>query len=209
VNKRRSTDDPQRDARLKLLAISNVQAALNASVDFAVDALREQISQEIFCFVLEHPIESPIEAIFLTWWLAIARTRFDSHHVEHEIGLWPQISVEANGEAYRFDFTVGLNDPDLMLEAESVGVTFPNIGIELDGHEWHERTKEQVTDRNQRDRNLQMADYKVFHFSGSELVADPVQCVTEVLEFAFDALCAFKREMWKRKRSRSTPPQQS
>ena len=58
------------------------------------------------------------------------------------------------------------------------------IAVELDGHDFHERTKEQVTYRNQRDRLLQAAGWAVFHFSGSELYRGQMECVVAVAELA-------------------------
>jgi very-short-patch-repair endonuclease len=43
-----------------------------------------------------------------------------------------------------------------------------------------------VTNRDQRDRDLQVAGFTVIHFSYSELVEDPRRCVGEVLSIAGD-----------------------
>ena len=68
----------------------------------------------------------------------------------------------------------------------------PKVAIELDGHDFHERTKEQVALRNERDRSAPQADgWTVLHFSGSELVRDPLKCVQSVL-----TLCHSKHDEW-------------
>jgi very-short-patch-repair endonuclease len=43
------------------------------------------------------------------------------------------------------------------------------IVIECDGHEWHEKTKEQVSRDKERDRELQKLGYVVLRYSGSDL----------------------------------------
>jgi very-short-patch-repair endonuclease len=39
--------------------------------------------------------------------------------------------------------------------------------VECDGHDFHEKTKQQVTKDNRRERELQIAGWHVFRFSGS------------------------------------------
>jgi very-short-patch-repair endonuclease len=58
------------------------------------------------------------------------------------------------------------------------------LAVECDGHDFHERTKEQAARDRSRDRALQAAGYTVMRFTGSELYRDPMRCVREVLEWA-------------------------
>ena len=53
--------------------------------------------------------------------------------------------------------------------------------VECDGHDFHERTKEQARKDKARDRYFQSRGYKVLHFTGSEIWADPDACAQEVL----------------------------
>lgn len=55
--------------------------------------------------------------------------------------------------------------------------------IECDGHEFHEKTKEQVIKNNQRDRDLQNKGYEILHFSGSEIYKDILQCREDIMKF--------------------------
>ncbi len=71
-----------------------------------------------------------------------------------------------------------------MFEARQHHIAVPQIAVEIDGHDFHERTKGQVEDRNRRDRDLQAAGWKVFHFSGAEVYRSPEKCVREVMEYA-------------------------
>lgn len=59
--------------------------------------------------------------------------------------------------------------------------------IECDGHEYHERTKDQARRDKQRDRYFQSRGHKVLRFTGSEIWADPSACAQEIInEFARD-----------------------
>jgi len=68
------------------------------------------------------------------------------------------------------------------------GVSWKPIAIEVDGHAFHERTREQVERRNERDRALQQAGWTVFHFSFTEMSARPEACILEVFDFAHKQL---------------------
>ncbi len=54
--------------------------------------------------------------------------------------------------------------------------------IECDGHDFHERTKEQAQHDKKRDRDMQKVGYKVFRFTGSEIWRTTGKCVLEALD---------------------------
>lgn len=56
--------------------------------------------------------------------------------------------------------------------------------VECDGHDFHERTKEQAARDRSRDRRLQAEGYRIFRFTGAELWRDPMACVKEVVLWA-------------------------
>lgn len=55
--------------------------------------------------------------------------------------------------------------------------------IECDGHEFHEKTKEQVIYDNEREYKLKSAGYDVLHFSGSEIYNNPYECAEKTLNY--------------------------
>jgi hypothetical protein len=65
-------------------------------------------------------------------------------------------------------------------------MTSPKAIVECDGHEFHERTKEQAARDKGRDRHLQSLGYYVLRFTGSELWKDPKRCAREADEFLKD-----------------------
>ena len=54
--------------------------------------------------------------------------------------------------------------------------------VECDGHDYHERTKEQASRDRSRDRELLRSGVPVVRFTGSELWADPRGCALESLD---------------------------
>ena len=52
--------------------------------------------------------------------------------------------------------------------------------VECDGHDFHERTKDQARHDKRRDRYFQSLGGKVLRFTGSEIWADPQKCAEEV-----------------------------
>jgi hypothetical protein len=133
--------------------------------------------------------ESHLEAIFAIWWEALSRGTWRREF--SDLQLQGQTPVVLEQTRYRLDFSVTTVDTAITAIAARVGVAPPLIAIELDGHDFHERTKAQAIARNQRDRDLQGAGWDVFHVSGSELVSNPAVCVGEVLDRARDAYARF------------------
>ena len=129
-------------------------------------------------------LESPIEAVFEVWWHALQRLESQDSTIQRLLLVRQCDVVMACGTKYRADFAIqhyrstqwrlGLEEPCSCLR----------LLIELDGHDWHERTPEQVAQRNQRDRLLLLNGYRVLHYSGRELLREPPDCVAEVMAAA-------------------------
>jgi very-short-patch-repair endonuclease len=58
-----------------------------------------------------------------------------------------------------------------------------HLVIECDGHDFHERTKEQAARDRMRDRWFTARGYKVLRFTGSEIFRNPRKCASEVSAF--------------------------
>lgn len=90
--------------------------------------------------------------------------------------------LQSAGELLRPDFVVVANCypfDDMTSRMFDAGIV-----VELDGHDFHERTKQQVRARNHKDRLIQGLGLAVCHFSGSEIVGDPDACVASVIALA-------------------------
>lgn len=112
---------------------------------------------------------SPIEELFLAHLAKASKETFRWHNSGHcswvESGtvITPQKQIES----YRVDFA---------FEGEGVKVV-----VELDGHEFHERTAEQATKDKSRDRRLQELGWKVIRFTGREVWRKPWDTANEVI----------------------------
>jgi hypothetical protein len=143
---------------------ATVQMAASEAADVAGTLYAKHHRQMLEAMKLQSRAESPIEAVFWIWWVTL--TSLDAAiGRDRDYPLVAQFVVTVGDHNYRLDFAV----PDA------------KVGIELDGHDFHEKTKEQVAYRNQRDRDLQAAGWVVMHFSGSELLREQAATVAEVL----------------------------
>ena len=138
---------------------------LNAEVDSAIWHLRES---EAF-----KAMESEIERAFAAQFVMVMRIggnpfHFGSGPVTPGFFLTPQFEVGA----YRVDFVFGMTQRPSARQC---------IAIECDGHQWHEKTKEQAAKDKARDRYLATEFGAVLHFTGSEIFKDVAGCWMEVL----------------------------
>lgn len=87
---------------------------------------------------------------------------------------------------YRADFAIHYR--------AEVGKQGHKIIIECDGHDFHERTKDQARRDRSRDREMTVAGYKVFRYTGSEIYRDPLRCAQQVADY-IEALA--QEDLWK------------
>lgn len=80
----------------------------------------------------------------------------------------------------KIQFPIGKYKADFLVYSESG--KGDKIVIECDGHDFHEKTKEQAQRDKKRDRDMQIAGYKVYRFTGSEIYRTRGQCVVDCLE---------------------------
>lgn len=78
-------------------------------------------------------------------------------------------------EKYRIDFALFTQLPH-------------PIFIECDGHDFHERTKEQAQHDREKDRAIQAAGIPILRFTGSEIHRRPVYCAGQVVGFVINRL---------------------
>ena len=125
---------------------------------------------------------SPIEVAFLNA-LAEAYREMPNEPVLF-VGLGPRQTVKLGGLSYEMDFcaTYGVIVPHPVHTEEQVPMG--RIAIELDGHDWHERSKEQAARDRSRDRAFTLAGFIVVRFTGAEVHADARSCVDEVFAIA-------------------------
>lgn len=88
--------------------------------------------------------------------------------------------------------------PDFLIVGQCEGIVV-RVVVEVDGHDFHERTKEQAARDKKRDRWFQTHGYSVLRFTGSEVYADPEDCALQVAGHVDD----LRRAEWEKKRKAS------
>lgn len=152
----------------------------------------EDVRREFDASIAAH-VESPIEEL-MVWGLLNCHGCFtyqswyttgasllpghdhdkDTFYIETDSSVmsWPRLiylqpTVRVGEERYRLDVAI-----------EQYSRHFPNarvfVAVECDGHDFHERTKEQAERDKRRDRDLQSIGWTIARFTGSEIVRDPV-----------------------------------
>jgi len=142
------------------------------AIDFFCDSIELHIKKSV---EIVEKCETPIEkllamALFTMKYLQFPRFYF-------KIDIKPQEPLECKSlydkdstEKYRVDF---------LLLVEINNKEFKYV-IECDGHDFHEKTKEQALKDKKRDRTLMFNDYQVMRFTGSEIWADPAFCAFDI-----------------------------
>lgn len=80
------------------------------------------------------------------------------------------ITPQATIGNYRADFLIWF----------ALGKHHAGLVVECDGHDYHDKTKEQAARDKRRDRELLTAGYPVVRFTGSEIYKDPLGCVAQL-----------------------------
>lgn len=101
------------------------------------------------------------------------------------ISIEPQRTVEKGKKKYRVD---------IALDCSFKGKNH-SFAIECDGHEFHEKTKEQAARDKQRDRDLQSLGYRALRFTGSEIWNRPSKCAYDALKIVEKVTGIYDEEM--------------
>ena len=90
---------------------------------------------------------------------------------EDDIVIIPQKTIGK----YRCDFEIIYHYPSKE--------TIKSVIIECDSQEWHERTEIERRYEKQRDRYLVSKNYNTLHFTGKEIIANPMKVASEIIEY--------------------------
>lgn len=112
-----------------------------------------------------HNFGSPIEELFCIVFYMIC------NDLDCDYYLFPQSEILTNNNKYIADFEV------LEYGCET------KILIEIDGHDFHEKTKEQVARDKDREYDLKFEGYDVVRYSGSQIYNDPIKYVLKTLNY--------------------------
>jgi len=161
----------------------NVLAFLEHAAALHGQSEANKFASELYSQCIDAPIASPIEQLFLVAFHALANA---SHHPVNPEFVYDKagnptlpfgiyITPQCRIGPYRADFEVS------QVQVGPDDVLTPVI-VELDGHDFHDKNKKQRSYEKARDRHLVKAGYRVVHYTGSDVVADPFAVAWEVLE---------------------------
>jgi very-short-patch-repair endonuclease len=142
-----------------------------------IEELNNRINLSLGMF--ESYCESPIEVMLAAamYWSSRISCDHDSLYVAHHsdidfIQRCRRILIpQYPWREYRIDFL--LRDGPF------------EVFIECDGHDFHERTKEQAARDRQKDREMQ-SKHPVLRFTGSEIFHNPLNCADQIFLFISD-----------------------
>jgi len=120
--------------------------------------------------------ESPIEALFAGA-LAILVPSLDEYAAPQ---LWPGwFAVDQQFQFGNYHVDVCLCAEINLADGKQSHT--PIVAVECDGHQFHERTKEQAARDKKRDRWFAQQGICLFRFTGSEIFKSPFECAFEVI----------------------------
>lgn len=152
------------------------------------------IEQRFFDAFYSYLCESPSASIHSdSWEMKIAEYKIDKKDIESKSDsicgnihvLFPTLQEEIKLNHLSIYLTpqqsVGSYTIDFELMAEGFVGDIIRLAIEIDGHDFHEKTKEQARYDKRRDREIAMNNYIILRFTGSEIYTNSIKCVQEVM----------------------------
>lgn len=162
-------------------------------------ALRARFYDDLNNFVLDYSMlmnktESPIEKQFLEVLFVVApshglpicddgiykqkedKMEYPSFVNPYGLFVFPQFELNLE-KKYVVDFLL------VTMERYEDSRTLRKLVIECDGHDFHEKTKEQAKKDKSRDRDLTANGFPVFRFTGSEIHNNALDCAEQVSGF--------------------------
>ena len=159
-----------------LFLIDNAQYILSPR---ALDSFAEDFELGYNSGTIEY-IKSPIEQIFFIAFLTVLHQKLS--HESLGIDIVPLCQYEQNIDGYDYvhDFAFYIDVYSLRNRFKLKDCMFmSSVTIECDGHDYHNKTKRQVSNGNKRSNAMQQSGLTVIHFSGSDLFKYPYQCAEE------------------------------
>lgn len=133
--------------------------------------------------VVEGLCQSPIETRMLK------ALRYELPRMGAAMARWgfslPNVDCIANGVYIAPQAQIGPYRADFLIDIRHSSA-LAQVLVECDGHEFHERTKEQAAHDKARDRWFQERDITVFRYPGSEIYKDAAKCAAQVSRFVLE-----------------------
>jgi very-short-patch-repair endonuclease len=161
----------------------NVFAFIDRAADMRGAMMAERFSQEMYGNCIDMKMHSPIEQLFWVAAQLLCEANYVAVNPECEYSKDGNHKYECGAYIHQ-QFPIGNYKVDFMLEQHGIGPDdiLKPVVVELDGHAFHDKDKRQRSYEKARDRFLVKAGYRVLHFTGSDVVADPFKVAFEALE---------------------------
>lgn len=104
------------------------------------------------------------------------------------IAVRQQHTIRLTERSYRADFFITVEDYNF---AKREFVQLVRVVVEVDGHDYHERTKEQARHDRRRDRTFLHEGLPVMRFTGSEIFQDAHEVALEINDYVIDQAWKF------------------
>lgn len=153
--------------------IANIQAEKVVDIfESSSERFQESLQKMLEGWVAAYCIrlakcESPIEQLYGLYFLdAYYRRDFS-----YELALIPQHEFKKEDITIRVDFAI----------VGTINGRQFTLVVECDGHDFHDKTREQAESDRQRDRLLKSFGLDVIRFAGSEIYRSPRKCIEETI----------------------------
>lgn len=158
--------------------VDTVWAFMDRAGEVYAKMQEERWRQEMHSNCLDCGTQSPIEDLFWIALKTLCEANYEPFNPDPDgPNEWPHgvyLSPQTKLGTYTVDFVVS-REPFLEVQR------CQPIIVELDGHAFHDKDKKQRAYEKARDRYLVKHGYRVLHYTGSEIVADPFRAAHEVL----------------------------
>jgi very-short-patch-repair endonuclease len=176
-------------------------AHLPAKVDATVSGLAARLAHEVeesfqneFCDLgIESPIEQLMGAALLFWLKSREMAEWNSGRTKMfqvmPVGRFEELNPDwqtrfggRHGIQIHPQFPIGKYTADFFVEVVDWRQTHVMGVIECDGHDYHERTKQQAQHDKARDRYFQSLGLIVLRYTGSEIHKNPMKAAYSAME---------------------------
>ena len=188
-----------KDCRVAMRVIAHeILDSLEAEMDQAVAACVSPIERRLFLALLvvgRHldALSTSVEVIGHYTKVDLNRYGYDEPHVS----VIPQHDIDD----HRVDFLIEYAQeywPRMSNRNPEPRCALASLIIECDGHEFHDRTKEQASNDRARDRKLKKLGYEVFRYTGSDIYGDPFKCAMDAWDMVVRSVQSLKRDFDKK-----------
>lgn len=156
-----------------------------------------QSAADEFDFRMKEWVESPIEQLLIAQMMVDGWERYSPHVAWTRVfgdiqeagfkhtGAFLQSDTSPcicvfQAEPTTMPFRIDMAFIGQRMERDRDEMPWVRVAVELDGHDFHERTKEQASRDKRRDRVLAANGWSVLRFTGSDVYRDPAKVLEEI-----------------------------